>query len=85
MPELVEATRGLTVGDRNYWSPKTKEELAKSGDVELLAPYRSKKRYPDPRRSACLSRLRYRINTVFSQLTGRYSIRGCGPRTSGTP
>ncbi len=75
VPELVESTRGIAVGDRNYWSPETKEELAKSGGVELLAPYRSKKRDPAPRRSAFLSRLRYRIDTVFSQLTGRYSIK----------
>ncbi len=45
------------------------------GGVELLAPYRSKKRDPAPERSAFLSRLRYRIDTVFSQLTGRYSIK----------
>jgi hypothetical protein len=43
--------------------------------VELLAPYSSKKRDPTPKRSALLSRFRYRIDTVFSQLTGRYSIK----------
>ena len=43
--------------------------------VELLAPYWSKKRDPTPQRSAYLSRLRYRIDTVFSQLTERYSIK----------
>ncbi len=74
VPEIVEGTRGVVVGDRNYYSPKTKEELAKMG-IELLAPYSSKKRDPAPRRSALLSRLRYRIDTVFSQLTGRYSIK----------
>jgi hypothetical protein len=74
LPELLEATRGLVVGDRNYHSPKTKEELARMG-VELLAPYSSKKRDRHPQRSALLSRFRYRIDTVFSQLTGRYSIK----------
>ena len=74
LPELVEATSGLIVGDRNYHSPKTKEQLATMG-VELLAPYSSKKLDPNPKRSALLSRLRYRIDTVFSQLTGRYSIK----------
>jgi hypothetical protein len=74
VPELLEATRGLVVGDRNYHSPKTKEELARMG-VELLAPYSSKKRDRHPQRSALLSRFRYRIDTVFSQLTGRYSIK----------
>jgi hypothetical protein len=75
VPELVESTRGVAVGERNYWSPETKEELARGTGVELLAPYRSKKRDPAPQRSAFLSRLRYRIDTVFSQLTGRYSIK----------
>ena len=52
--------------------------------VELLAPYFSKKRDPTPKKSALLSRLRYRIDTVFSQLTERYSIkRVCGRATCG--
>ncbi len=55
IPELVELTSGIVVGDRNYHSPKTKEELA-SMAVELLAPYSSKKRDPSPNRSAFLSR-----------------------------
>ena len=74
VPEIVEGTSGLIVGDRNYHSPKTTEELAEMG-IELLAPYSSKKRDPAPQRSALLSRFRYRIDTVFSQLTGRYSIK----------
>jgi Transposase DDE domain len=74
VPEIVEGTSGLIVGDRNYHSPKTSQELAMMG-VELLAPYSSKKRDPTPQRSALLSRFRYRIDTVFSQLTGRYSIK----------
>lgn len=74
LPELAEFTSGLLVGDRNYHSPKTAEELWRMG-VELLAPYSSKKRDPAPRKSAYLSRLRYRIDTVFSQLTRRYSIK----------
>ncbi len=73
-PELLESTCGLAIGDRNYHSPETKAELTRMG-VELLAPYRSKKRDLAPERSAFLSRLRYRIDTVFSQLTGRYSIK----------
>ncbi len=74
VPELTERTCGVLVGDRNYHSPKTREELATMG-IELLAPYSSKKRDPAPRRSALLSRFRYRIDTVFSQLTQRYSIK----------
>jgi hypothetical protein len=37
VPELVESTRRPAVGDRNYHSPKTKEELVRSMGVELLA------------------------------------------------
>jgi Transposase DDE domain len=76
LPELVESTGGgLAIGDRNYWSPEKREELAATEGVELLAPYRTKKHDPNPKRSAFLSRLRYRIDTVFSQLTGRYYIK----------
>ncbi len=74
VPELAERTSGLLVGDRNYHSPKTDRELAGMG-VELLAPYSSKKRDPHPKRSAFLSRLRYRIDTIFSQLTERYCVK----------
>jgi hypothetical protein len=75
LPELLEFTRGFAVGDRNYWSPDMKQELARSMGVALLAPYRTKKHDPAPQRSVFLSRLRYRIDTVFSQLTGRYSVK----------
>ncbi len=75
LPEIVAGTRGMVVGDRNYHSPKTKEELLGAMGVELLAPFSSKKRDPAPKRSAVLSRLRSRIDTVFSQLTERYSIK----------
>jgi hypothetical protein len=74
VPELTKGTSGVLVGDRNYHSPKTRKELAGMG-VELLAPYSSKKRDPHPEKSALLSRLRYRIDTVFSQLTERYSVK----------
>jgi hypothetical protein len=74
MPELVEFTSGIIVGDRNYHSPRAREQLALMG-IELLAPYSSKKREPNPKRSAFLSRLRYRIDTVFSQLTERYCVK----------
>jgi hypothetical protein len=75
LPEIVEGTSGLIVGDRNYHSPKTSEELMRSIGIELLAPYSSKKRDPAPKKSSYLSRLRYRIDTVFSQLTARYSVK----------
>src|SRR5215203_4971726 len=43
VPEIVEHTRGVVVGDRNYCSPPLRERLAERG-VELAAPYRTKKR-----------------------------------------
>ena len=84
LPDLLEGTSGIVIGDRNYHSPPVREDLARGG-VELLTPYSSKKRDPNPQRSALLSRLRYRIDTVFSQLTERYCVKsGCGHVTCGT-
>ena len=54
--EIAESTSVLLVGDRNYHSPKTKEELAGVG-VELVAPYSSKTLGPNPERSTFVSRL----------------------------
>ncbi len=65
--ELLEFTSRLVVGDRNYHSPKIKEELAKSITVELVAPYSSMKRDLSPNRSVLLSRFSYRIDTSGKQ------------------
>lgn len=75
LPEIAEGTSGLLLGDRNYHSPKTKEDLLAGMGIELVAPYSSKKRDPTPRKSAFLSRFRYRIDTVFSQLVERYCVK----------
>ena len=74
VPQLVEGTQGLLVGDRNYWSPSLAEELRES-HIELHAPFRSASRDPWPHRSALLSRIRYRIDTVFGQLVDRYQTK----------
>lgn len=74
LPALTEQTGGILVGDRNYWSPKTVAEWQRLG-VELLAPYRSAKRDAHPRWSALLSRVRYRIDTVFGQLVSRCHVK----------
>ncbi len=50
--------------------------------VELLAPYRSAKRDPHPRWSARLSRVRYRIDTVFGQLVERCAAKRVWARDS---
>jgi hypothetical protein len=66
LPEIAQGTSGVLVGDRNYHSPKTREELVRSMGIELLAPYSSKKRDRHPQRSALLSRFRYRIDSASS-------------------
>ena len=74
LPELVEGTDGFVIGDRNYWSPDLTDELWTQG-LALLAPDRSAKRNPTPRRSRVLSRIRYRIETTFGQLVERYHVK----------
>jgi hypothetical protein len=74
LPAMAEQTVGTLVGDRNYWSPATTAEWQTYG-VEVLAPYRSAKRDPHPRWSAVLSRVRYRIDTVFGQLVDRCMVK----------
>jgi Transposase DDE domain len=72
LPELAPPPGTTGIGDRNYWSPQVAEDLAESG-VRLLAPYQSKKYDPDPARSRRLSTPRWRVETVNSQLAGRYN------------
>ena len=57
---------GWALGDRNYWSPKLAEE-----GLSLLAPYKSKKKEKE-RWPRWLTQKRRRIETVISQLVGRY-------------
>lgn len=71
VPHLVEGTSGFLLGDRNYWSPRLREDLHAEG-LALLAPFRAATRDPDPAGSFFLSRVRYRIDTVFGELTERY-------------
>ena len=74
VPDLTLGTTGLLVGDRNYWNPTLREELGQRG-VELQAPFRRASSDPWPQRSARLSRVRYRIETVFGQLVDRYQVK----------
>lgn len=45
------------------------------GALELVTPYVSKSKDSNPRNSAFLSKLRYRMHTVFGQLTECYTIK----------
>lgn len=72
--DLTEATQGVVVGDRTFWSPRLREELAQHG-VTLLAPFRRRLHDPWPGRSRRLSRWRYRIDTIFGQLVERTHLK----------
>ena len=68
--ELLEGAEGWVLGHRNYWSPRLTERLEEQG-LELLAPYKSKKREKEPW-PRWLVQKRRRIETIFSQLVERY-------------
>jgi hypothetical protein len=70
---LTDDVTGWVIGDRNYWSPKMTEKLAKQ-NIILLAPYKSAKREPFSW-PLWLTHLRYRIETVFSQLVDRFNAK----------
>jgi hypothetical protein len=72
LEELTDQTKGCCLGDRNYWSPQLHEHLLKQG-VEMLVP--SRQAGEDEHRSHILSGIRYRIETVFSQLCERFRIK----------
>lgn len=74
LPELHLRSGTVGIGDRNYWSPSVQGTLAAAG-ITLQAPYRSKRRDPDPARSRRLSRQRWLIETVQGQLAERYNIK----------
>jgi hypothetical protein len=72
--ELLEGAKGWALGDRNYWSPRLFEQLSEEQGLELLAPYKSKKREKEPW-PRWLVQKRRRIETVFSQLVERYNAK----------
>jgi hypothetical protein len=71
---LTAGTSGLLLGDRNYWLPTLQAALRKVG-VVLLAPFRKASSQPAHSWSPVLGRVRYRIETVFGQLTDRCGIK----------
>ena len=74
VPELVKKTLEILLGDRNYWNPRLKEELRENG-INLQAPFHNAGHDPYAEHSALISRARYRIDTVFGQLTDRFNIK----------
>lgn len=74
LEELTEATAGVCLGDRAYWKPESHEQLRGQG-VEMLVPFRKASHDPTPERSRAITRIRYRIETVFGQLCERFSAK----------
>lgn len=72
--DLTAGSTGLLLGDRNYWLPSLQAALRKVG-VILQAPFRKASSQPAHRCSAVLGRVRYRIDTVFGQLTDRCGVK----------
>jgi len=73
LPDLLEGATGDVLADRNYWSPRLRDELAPY-QLYLRAPFRSARRethaWP-----YWLTNMRPRIETVFSQLVDRFHIK----------
>ena len=67
--EVSAGAVGTLLGDRAYWSPTTRAELATRG-LDLRALFKSKRHDPDPWPWS-LTQGRRRIETVFGQLVGR--------------
>jgi hypothetical protein len=74
VPELLEGASGQVLGDRNYWSPLLREQLAPAG-LDFCAPYRKRQDDPDPVGSHRLGRVRWRIETVAAQFVARYHLK----------
>jgi Transposase DDE domain len=69
-PQLLAGLTGWALGDKGYWSPSLRAELAPAG-LDLIAPPRGTsagaRRWP-----ARLVQTRRRVETVLSQLAERY-------------
>jgi hypothetical protein len=72
--ELAPPEGSVGIGDRGYWSPSLMQQLVQRG-IRLLAPFKNKKRDPQPERSRVLRGLHWLIETVNGQLAGRYQVK----------
>jgi len=68
--DLTAGVSGWLLGDRNYWSPSLREQLAQQ-TLTLLTPYKAAQHehQPWPR---WLTHMRRRVETVIGQLVERY-------------
>ena len=74
LEELTDETTGVCLADRAYWAPELAQWLRGRG-VEMLVPFKKRAGDPAPERSRRITRIRYRIETVFSQLCERLSVK----------
>jgi len=74
LEELTDETAGVCLADRAYWAPELSEWLRGQG-VEMLVPFKKRASDPAPERSRRITRIRYRIETVFGQLCERLSVK----------
>lgn len=74
LEELTDETAGVCLADRAYWAPELAAWLRGRG-LEMLVPFKKRASDPAPERSRVMTRIRYRIETVFSQLCERLSIK----------
>jgi hypothetical protein len=74
LEDLAQQSAGSCLADRNYWSPDMHQRLAEQG-VQMLVPFKKASHDPEPARSHAISSIRYRIETVFSQLCERFRIK----------
>jgi DDE family transposase len=80
--ELLVGVRGLTLGDRAYWSPSRAERLRQQG-VWLLAPPSRSAKATVPRLPSWVTPTRRRIETVIGQLVERYHAKRVWARMAG--
>ena len=74
LPSLDLPVGSTGIGDRNYWSPGLRGDLAEAG-ITFHAAFHSRKKGPDPDWARALSRERWLIETVQGQLAERYEVK----------
>lgn len=78
--DMLDDVQGYLLGDRNYWSPDTIEQMRLLG-LHWLVPYKSSKREKQPW-PIFLKHKRYRIETVIGQLVERLAVKRIWARDS---
>ena len=74
LEELTDHTEGVCLGDRAYWKPELAEWLRRQG-LEMLVAFKKAGFERRRERARAIARIRYRIETVFSQLCERFTAK----------